>query len=64
MQMLRSPHFIAVVATILAMGIFLLLKIPLGFRFGLRTWWPAFFVGYVLVWYYAKMLTSRPETRS
>lgn len=59
MTMVRSPHLIAGIVTVIAVIVFLVLKAPLGIKFGLRTWWPAFFIGYLMVWYYGKVLRSR-----
>ena len=56
-----SPHLIAAIVTVLAIALFLLLRSPLHIVFGLRTWWPAFFVMYVLALYYARVSGSRAK---
>jgi hypothetical protein len=52
----KNPHIAALIVTLVAVVAFLLLKPILHFQFGLRTYWPAFFVGYLLVWYYGRIL--------
>ncbi len=58
--MLRSPHILAAIVTVVAVIIFLILFSVLHLRFGLRTYWPGFVCLYLLVWYYSriKMLKS------
>jgi hypothetical protein len=60
--MLRSPHVIAAIVTIVAVGLFLVLKTTMGFQFGLRTYWPAFACLYLLVWYYMKVVPVKKTT--
>ncbi len=57
--MLRSPHLISAIVTIVAVGLFLVLKMTMGFQFGLRTYWPAFVCLYLLVWYYLKVVSVK-----
>jgi hypothetical protein len=52
MIMTRSAHFLAAVVTILAVFIFVVLDLNFNFRFGLRTYWPAFLILYLIVWYF------------
>lgn len=50
-----SPHLTAIVITIVAVAIFLILRSALNFQFGLRTYWPVFLCIYLVVWYFAQM---------
>jgi hypothetical protein len=38
--------------TLIAVAIFMAVRVPLGMQFGLRTYWPIFFVGYLVLWYF------------
>lgn len=63
-DMIRSPHFIAVIITVIAIALFLVLKPVFGFQFGLRTYWPVFACLYLLVWYYIRIITTESKSQS
>ena len=48
--------------TILAVAIFLTLKIAMGFQFGLRTYWPGFVCLYLIAWFYLKTFRAVKES--
>jgi len=49
-----KSHAIALGVMIIGIVIFYVLKMSVGFNFGLRTYWPAFVCLYLVVWYYAE----------
>ena len=54
-----SSHLIAAVVVVLAMIVFQIVRAPLHFQFGFRTYWPAFLCAYIVIWYYLSRLRAR-----